>query len=193
VLDGWCAWQLVQGQHEERRWPEIIAVGELFHAALVRVRQPDFIVRRSDPWAIGDRFAWGELPVHELACVRHLELVGALRPLHATSQLVHGDLAGNVLFADGLPPAIIDFSPFWRPTAYASAIVVADALVWEGADETILDAVAHIERFEQFLLRALIMRAVVDWLFREDELIRPGDADPYLPAVELACQLADSE
>jgi hypothetical protein len=38
-----------------------------------------------------------------------------------------------VLFHDGLPPAIIDFTPYWRPVGYASAIVVADALVWEGA------------------------------------------------------------
>lgn len=94
------------------------------------------------------------------------------------------------MFAEGLPPAIIDFSPYWRPTAFASAIVVADALVWEGADERILDAVGHIEAFEQFLLRALIYRTVTDHLFREFEPIRPDETDPYLPAVELACELA---
>jgi hypothetical protein len=74
---------------------------------------------------------------------------------------VHGDLTGNVLFAEELAPAIIDFSPFWRPPAYASAIVVADAFVWDGADESLIDAVAHIPHFPQFLVRALIMRAVV--------------------------------
>jgi uncharacterized protein (TIGR02569 family) len=108
----------------------------------------------------------------------------------STKQLVHGDLTGNVLFADGLPPAVIDFSPFWRPTGYASAIVVADALVWEGADASLLDAVAHIEGFDQLLVRALIMRAVVDRLFREHDPVRPDDADEFIPAVELACQLA---
>ena len=103
---------------------------------------------------------------------------------------MHGDLTGNVLFADGLPPAVIDFSPYWRPPAFASAVVVADALVWEGADERILDAVAHVEHVEQFLLRALIYRAVTDRLFRGREPARPDDGDPYLPAVELACCLA---
>ena len=54
---------------------------------------------------------------------------------------MHGDLTGNVLFADDLAPAVIDFSPYWRPTGFASAIVVGDALLWEGADETLLAAV----------------------------------------------------
>lgn len=192
VVDGWCAWEWVEGRHEDRRWSEIIAVGHEFHAALVGVPRPDFIARRSDPWAIGDRVAWGELPAVEFAHVTHLpRLVAALRPLEAPSQLIHGDLTGNVLFADDLPPAIIDFSPYWRPTPFAAAIVVADALVWEHADDHILDAVQHLEDFDQFLLRALIYRAVTDRLFREHEPIR-DDADPYLAAVDLACQLADT-
>ena len=55
-------------------------------------------------------------------------------PVTAPSQLIHGDLSGNVLFHAELPPAIIDFAACWRPVAFASAIVVADALVWEGAE-----------------------------------------------------------
>jgi uncharacterized protein (TIGR02569 family) len=194
VLDGWCAWERLAGRHEERRWAEIIAVGERFHAALAGVPRPEFIARYSDPWAIGDRVAWGELPVDEFTHVKHLHrLAAALRPIEARSQLIHGDLTGNVLFAEGLPPAIIDLAPYWRPTAFASAIIVGDALVWEGADDQLLKAVAHIERFEQFLLRALIYRAVTDRLFREHEPVRPDDADPFLPAVELACRLPRSD
>jgi uncharacterized protein (TIGR02569 family) len=191
VVEGWCTWERVEGRHEEGRWSEIIAAGERFHAALVGVPYPELIARRTDPWAIGDRVAWGELPPEEFARVKHLpRLVAALRPVEATPQLIHGDLTGNVLFAERLPPAIIDFSPYWRPAPFGSAIVIADALVWEDADEDVLDAVEHIEGFDQYLLRALIYRAVTDWLFREHEPIRPDDADPYLPVVALACRLA---
>jgi uncharacterized protein (TIGR02569 family) len=191
VVDGWCAWYAVAGRHEERRWPDVIAVGERFHAALADVPRPGFIARRTDRWAVGDRVAWGELPASEVPHIKHLNrLASALRPIAAADQLVHGDLCGNVLFDDRLPPAVIDFAPYWRPTGFASAVVVADALVWEGADEGILAAVAHIEDFPQYLLRALIYRAVTDRLFRLDEPIRPDDADPYLPAVELACRIA---
>ena len=190
---GWCAWQLVEGAHAEGRWREIIAVGERFHRAISGVPEPAFVARRSDPWAIGDRVAWGELDTDQFAAVEHVpELASVRRTLDVPCQLVHGDLTGNVLFAEGLPPAIIDFSPYWRPPAYASAVVVADALVWEGADESLLDAVAHVPRFPQFLVRALIMRVVVDRLFREAEPIRTGD-DPFARAVRLACRLAASE
>jgi prepilin-type processing-associated H-X9-DG protein len=42
-------------------------------------------------------------------------LLAALRPVDLPDQFIHADLAGNVLFADGVPPAVIDFSPLERP------------------------------------------------------------------------------
>ena len=191
VSDGWCAWEHLAGEHRERAWPDVIAVGERFHAAIADEPRPSFLDRRTDHWAIGDRVAWGELPSGDFADVKHVpRLVGALRPIDAPSQLVHGDLTGNVLFADGLPPAVIDFSPYWRSTGFASAVVVGDALVWEGADASLLNVVSHIEDFPQLLLRALIYRAVVDALFRAGEPARPDGEDCFLAPVELACSQA---
>lgn len=191
LVDGWCAWGYVEGTHEERRWADVIEAGERFHAALAREPRPAHLDARTDHWAIGDRVAWGELSAARFAHVKHLPtLMAALRPLDAPSQLVHGDLTGNVLFAIGLPPAVIDFSPYWRPQAFASAVVVGDALAWEGADERLLDAVAHIPSFPQFLLRALVYRIVVDALFREGDAPRPDDDDCFLAPVVLACRIA---
>lgn len=45
--------------------------------------------------------------------------------------------------------------PYWRPTEFGSAIVVADALNWEGASLELADVV-----HPQYLLRALVYRAV---------------------------------
>jgi uncharacterized protein (TIGR02569 family) len=189
--DGWCGWEHVAGVHRERAWRDVLAAGERFHAALAGVSRPAFLDRRTSHWAIGERVAWGELPADDFAHVKHLpRLVAARRPVElGTSQLVHGDLTGNVLFAAGLPPAVIDFSPYWRPPAFASAVVVCDALLWEGADETLLDAVADVGDFAQFLLRALIFRAVVDALFRAGEP-RAGGDDCFAGPVELALELA---
>ena len=68
-------------------------------------------------------------------------------------------------------------------------MVVTDALVWDGADGRLL-ACENRPDFAQFLLRALIYRAVADRLARLDEPPRPDDADPFLPAVELALRTA---
>jgi len=194
VVDDWCAWEFVAGHHQDRRWVDIIRGGEAFHAALSGVSRPTFLDRRTDRWAVADRAAWGDLPIADFFRVKHVRrLARALRPIGAKSQLVHGDLTGNVLFAQELAPAIIDLSLYWRPTAFASAVVIADALVWEGADQTVLSAVEHVNEFAQFLLRALIYRAVTDRLFREHEPLRPDSADPYLAAVALACRLAGAE
>ena len=183
----WCATKYLPGRHEPRRWAEIIAVGERFHAALHAIPRPSFLDRRSSPWAIGDRVAWGEMPVSQFPRVRHLSrLNAALRPVTAASQLVHGDLTGNVLFHRRLPPAIIDFSPYWRPPAFASAIVVADALAWEGADTQILDAVSHIGEFSQYLVRAVIFRLVAEWMLAAGQSGEPGPEDPWVPVVDLA-------
>ena len=107
-VDGWYATQYLPGQHERRRWAEIIAVGELFHAAVRAITRPRFLDQRSSPWAMGDRVAWGEIPASDFPHVRHLsQLAAALRPMTAPSQLIHGDLTGNVLFHERLAPAII--------------------------------------------------------------------------------------
>lgn len=192
VSDGWCAWEYLPGEHRERAWAEIIAVGDRFHAAIATVPRPSFLDRRTNRWAIGERVAWGELPVDKFAHVKHLpRLAAALRPVDETaSQLVHGDLTGNVLFADDLAPAVIDFSPYWRPTGFASAVVVGDALLWEGADADLLKKVDHVDDLPQLLLRALIYRAVVDALIRAGEPWRSDDDDFFAAPVELACSLA---
>jgi uncharacterized protein (TIGR02569 family) len=171
IVDGWTAWRYVAGRHEPRRWREIIAAGERLHAALAHVARPDSVIEpRTDPWEVGDRVAWGEAHVEGFD-----DLLTALRPVAAPSSLVHGDLTGNVLFHGRLPPAIIDFAPYWRPREYAAAIVVADALVWEDAPAELATAV-----HPQLLLRALIYRAVTSRLFGTDDT----------PTIELARRIA---
>ena len=151
IVDGWTAWEYVAGRHEPGRWLEIIAVGERFHAALAGVPRPDAIIDPGvEPWATGDRVAWGDEPFEGLD-----DILAALHPVTEPSGLIHGDLTGNVLFDDELPPAIIDFTPYWRPLEFQSAVVVADALIWEGAPPELADVVDP-----QYLLRALIYRGV---------------------------------
>jgi uncharacterized protein (TIGR02569 family) len=160
VVDGWMAADFEPGEHRPGRWREIIAVGQRFHRALAEIPRPNELIdARTDPWAVGDRVAWGEAPYPEVDDV--LSALKPVDPVDAPSQLIHGDLTGNVLFHDHLPPAIIDFAPYWRPTEFASAIVVADAITWEDAPAELANAVSR-----QMLIRALVFRGVTSRVMR---------------------------
>lgn len=191
VVDGWTAWSYLPGEHRTARWPDVIAVGDRFHRAMAGLARPSFVAARTDPWAIGDRVAWGEASVDPYRDVPHVaRLVDRLGPVEAQSQLIHGDLTGNVLFADALPPAVIDLSLYWRPAAFATAIIVADALVWEGADDSLLQSVADFDDFGQVLVRALLYRlvAAVEGGFEDDDSALDRR---YGRAVNLAVELTD--
>lgn len=163
VVDGWHATEYQPGERRPRSWAEILDAGAAFHRAVAGERRPAFVDRRTHRWAVADRVAWGELPVDPfLGLPLVAVLARAMRPLAAPSQLVHGDLGGNVLLADGLPPAIIDMTLYWRPAAYASAIVIVDALAWEDADEAIVALVRDVEGIDQHLIRALLFRLLAE-------------------------------
>ena len=189
VIDGWTAWSLLAGEHRSGRWLDAIAAGDRLHDALAGFDRPAFLDARTDPWAIGDRVAWGEAPVEPYRHVRHIDrLVDRLEPVEARGRLIHGDLTGNVLFADGLPPAVIDLSLYWRPAPFATAIVVADALVWEGAGESLAESVADVVDVGQLLLRALLFRlvAAVEGGFEDDDA---AIERRYARTVDLALRL----
>lgn len=183
AVDGWTAWPLLAGAHAPR-WPEILAVGERFHRALAGVERPSAVLdARTDGWARADRIAWGEAPAAGFAGLPEVShLLAARGAVSAPSQVIHGDLSGNVLFADGLAPAVIDLSPYWRPAAYASAIVVVDAVLWYEADVELLSTVARGEDGAQFLVRALLFRLVAS---RDPAAAAAG----YRPAIEFVDEL----
>jgi uncharacterized protein (TIGR02569 family) len=180
VVDGWAAWEWVDGEPATDRWPEVLAVGRRLSAALAGIDPPDLLHRRRSRWAVADRAAWGEQRVEVTPPVRPLvdRLTALLRPVDLPAQLVHGDLAGNVLFADGQAPAVIDVSPYVRPAGYALAVVVADALAWGGAAPSLLHELRQEPAADQLLARAVLFR-----------LLSAADAESerraYAPVVDL--------
>ena len=105
LADGWAAWERVEGEPGPvEHWPGLIAASRAFHAALADVPHPGWLRGRRDRWAVADRIAWGEASVVVAPGLQGLvdDLVAARAPVELPSQLVHGDLAGNVLFAGRL-------------------------------------------------------------------------------------------
>jgi uncharacterized protein (TIGR02569 family) len=184
VVDGWTATSWLEGAHEPR-WAAIVDAGERLHDALTGLARPPWLAQRTDPWSIGDRVAWEEAPVEpyvDSPAIR--ELAAIRRPIGAPSQLVHGDLTGNVLFAAGAAPAVIDLALYWRPRAFAAAVVVVDALAWHGADPSIVATVGPEDPI-QFLIRAAFYRMVTDRVAGSDVDIGLPDGGPYRKVIDL--------
>ena len=136
VYGGWQAWEHLEGRHERGRWIEEIEICNRFHQAIAHIPRPTYFERREqNPWVIADKVTWGEMEIEHRPRVAPVveQLRQCLHPLDVKSQLIHGDFGGNILFSNELPPAIIDFSPYWRPVAFAIGVMIADAIVWEGA------------------------------------------------------------
>jgi len=177
IASGWTASSFLPGKDgPKNRWGHLFNASRAFHRDLRELVQepPAFISSRTNRWAQADRITWEEQRLEDAPEVNHkvLEIISeylarleALKePLSEDSmvcQLIHGDLTGNVLFDvndQGLSPAIIDLSLYWRPVEYAEAIVVADGLVCYGEGAELIQLFGT-DRFRlQILIRALYWR-----------------------------------
>ncbi|HZX04632.1 TIGR02569 family protein [Kribbella sp.] len=188
VAFGWEASELLAGATDVRRQDDVLVAAAAFHEAVAGLPRPDFIDTRRDPWCDGDRVAWREQKID--GTPPYVELVGPLvdawRPVDLRAQVVHGDLPGNVMFADGLPPAIIDWPVYWRPTSWAAAVAVADALCWYGAEPGLAARWAHLPEWGQMLIRALIYRMTTDDLAGGAANWTTERRAAYAPVIELA-------
>ena len=189
VVDGWSASAYVGGSGAEDGpvdWRALVEAARCFHRATARLPCPDLVARRDDPWARADRAVWGEEtlqppPVLAPLAERLRRTIGA-----ATSrqrQVVHADLAGNVLLAPGQTPAIIDVSPVWRPVSYAEGIVVADAVCWHGADP---DLGPSLDIPTDDVARGLLFRVLVLGLLHDD-----GERDALVDQARRHTRAAD--
>ncbi|MEV0847314.1 aminoglycoside phosphotransferase [Streptomyces sp. NPDC049954] len=164
VVDGWTAARFLPGEPgPQGHWAGVLDAGRAFHAALRGAPRPAFLDRRTHPWAVADRVAWGEQDVEviEELAAPFATLLRLRRPVPQDgAQLVHGDLTGNVLFAPGEPPVVIDFSPYWRPPLFAEAVVVVDGLLWFDPPPGLLTSASGHPHWRQMLIRALIFRLV---------------------------------
>lgn len=176
AVDGWEGWEWLPGASDESRVEDVLRAGAGFHRAVAHLARPTFLDDADDPWARSDRIAWEEERMPEDGTLRRL--AAAFASVETRAQIIHGDLLGNVMFAEGRPPAIIDWAPYWRPTGYADAIVLADAACWHGLSIPRMLALAvGVPEGRQMLVRALVFRIatlVLNGVWDEDMRARHG-------------------
>ena len=168
-VEGWGAHVFVPGRDVDlvAELPLVREASNAFHEGIRNLPRPDFMDMRNDPWAYGDRLAWEG--VEPEADDETLTLIGRLRahlaPVDSPEQVIHGDILPNMLVADRLPPAVIDWPPYFRPVGTANAIAATDAVTFQDAPLTLLEEWATGEDWNQLLIRALLYRLGPTGLF----------------------------
>ncbi|MCW2737560.1 hypothetical protein [Nocardioides sp.] len=172
VVDGWAATRFEPGTTPCRDLVVLRATAHLLHAHLATAvpQRPDELDARTDRWAVAERQAYDADAAVRAARERGdsglADLVSALAAdLDDTDlgrdQLVHADLAGNVLLDATGTPFVIDLSPAWRSPLWAEAVCVLDAVLWGGAPADALDEWrSGVHR--QAMLRAALFRVLSD-------------------------------
>jgi uncharacterized protein (TIGR02569 family) len=160
VSNGWCAFGYLEGKETKERWKEKIEVSRKFHDSISHISKPHFIDKTTHPWGIADKMVWGKIPLIYSPRLENViqPLKQELKPINLPEQLIHGDMTGNILFSDFYSPAIIDMSPYWHISEYATAIIIVDSIVWDNAPDSLLDMMPNDFDSNQLLLRAAMWR-----------------------------------
>lgn len=172
TYNGWgCtkfeAWKEVTGRIQEK-YAVALSLHDLFWA----IQRPTDWHPSDSPWSRAHEFVWWEreLPdnIHPEIYQTIQEVVKHTKPISFTNQIIHGDLCGNILFHETLPPVVIDFSLDYRPREYAEAILIADSIAWENGGEEAYSLLPP--NSEQMLLRACLFRLATKAFLRPDNL-----------------------
>ena len=165
--DGWTASAFIADLRPAApAWEAIAEVGLRFadDAEPERDTGREALSRRTHRWAVADRVAWGAAEVDLSAeATAIVDRLGALlAETEPGEHVVHGDLSGNVFFDPSDVPVILDVSPYLRPRRWGSALVVADAVLWNGEPPSLAESFAADALDLDLLGRALIFRLVAE-------------------------------
>lgn len=165
IEHGYCATRFIPGKFLTDKMESKIEITREFCSLLKNIPKPSTMDSWVSPWTQAQDIAWKrvEIPDNLPDYCRHL--IEKISELDLKSQIIHSDLAGNILFS-GENPFIIDFSPGYYPAEYALAILIVDSIVWYSADISWLKEI-HEDDFisYQLVLRAITFRVLVPYFF----------------------------
>ncbi|WP_238597109.1 TIGR02569 family protein [Corynebacterium heidelbergense] len=197
-VSGWRARTFLSG-HGAPRFDEMAAAALRMNEALVGEPRPTFLLppdpaqpfgeaeifRAADAAAFApDPSVWitavldpQAVPREDVAqaLVRAARAAGLRGKIGEREQLVHGDIAGCVIFDGVADPAVTDLVPMWHPTAWSVALMVVDSMAWAGGPDALLDRWQHLPDFWELALRAVMYRLFVHALHPQSRAVAwPG-------------------
>lgn len=147
----YCVSEYEKGEHNFSDYRKFLNVSIDLHKDLNEIKIQKF-PKFNDPWSISHRVLFNKesLPTTIKKEMKDIieSLLKKLKPLNLPHQLIHTDLAGNILFDDKLGPLVIDFSPAYAPVEYAISIMICDLITWHGIDISIIDNLLQAFSYE---------------------------------------------
>lgn len=172
VENGYGLTPFIEGEFQQGKIKEKLKACQMLNALLESIEQPVEWTSWSSPWQWANRVAWQEANLPTIADIRSIEIIEAIKsaykPVNLSRQLIHSDLAGNILL-NGTNPIIIDFSPEFRPAAYAEILLITDSIAWHQEPIEILWKTEYAEELViQLTLRAIVFRLAVMIIIQPD-------------------------
>ena len=172
VENGYGVTQYLTGDFFTGRTEEKIVASQILNQLFQSIKPPKDWVHWSSPWQLANRIAWEEVTLPDNTDVQSRKIIEAIKtqykPIDLPKQLIHSDLAGNILFI-GTAPVIIDFSPDFRPSAYAEVLLITDSIAWHHEKAESLWISSYPKGLViQLALRAIVFRLVVMIIFQPE-------------------------
>lgn len=170
IEHGYGATEYIDGNFYEGRIEEKLKACNYLNDLLKNVKYPEQSYTWSSPWISASKVSWEseKIPTNSIKIAKELisSLQSKLQRIHLASQVIHTDLAGNILFNDAGTPVIIDFSPDYKPAIYAQVLLIIDSVAWHNENLSIIDQISCDETLKnQLILRAIIFRLCVPLYF----------------------------
>ncbi len=168
IEDGFIATEYHVGEHDDSRIEEALRISRIFHEDLKRFNIE--LPKQEDRWSKALSIIWDDYKYDidnddYRYCISLLEsLPGSDEP----KQLIHGDMAGNVLYHESLSPLIIDFSPSIAPYSFIEALIIVDHIAWGGGYVNDLNLLKPIHEYIPQIKRAILFRLLTTFFMDSD-------------------------
>lgn len=162
VEDGAGAAKFIPGAFFANRMKEKLEALRIFNSKVKHITKPITFSQWQSPWTQALDIAWNpDCSLNPDVEKVLIPLLKARQPLSLSSQFVHVDPAGNILF-DGNKAVIIDVSPGFYPKEFSEAVLICDSIAWYDAPVDSIELLAlHGEIVKQLIIRTVIFRASV--------------------------------
>lgn len=165
IEHGYCATRFIPGDFHKDKMSLKIEISREFNSLLKNIPKPTSMDLWVSPWTKAQDVVWKRVEMPNNLPDYCNQLLEKISEIDLKNQIIHCDLAGNILFS-GENPFIIDFSPGYYPAEYALAILIVDSIVWFNADINWLKEIhTDLQTSYQLVIRAILFRVLVPYFF----------------------------